>query len=519
MRNPAKANSTRKLSFTWSTRLLVLAFTGTFFFTLFPFQATKIPQLPAYKSPLLLGGWGKDLSKSDIILNILLFVPYGFAIASKHHKRNGSRRATLIMSLVAGSLTAYAIEYLQLYFPPRDSGWADVITNTIGSGIGAIVFIRVGPMLLRTLSETEKKCEEFLPWPPASSIAVLYLAIWLVLSISLQEKTRLRNWNANDFLAFGNDSSGAFSPGWKGELYRFELWNHSLPTEAPETVSSSAYQSGLTGDYDFSAARPLKDQTNSLPDLLWSPDVAKLSRRTSFLLEGNSWLASSDSVPHFVRTVRTANQFAVRILCRPSVIGGIDAPIISISAPNTGLTDMSIEQIDSNLIVLLRNLASGNRYVLSWPIRNVVEANRPLNIVFSYDGSSGRLYINGNPSGDFILGPGAVLYRYFWGPQISVAMDEFNFIYYFPIFFPIGVLAGLASRSILRRAFAFELFCLAGTVLAAVLLEFILVNVSGRPVSFKYVGISVLVAVAGRFWIGRGSVASAEPEFARSKVV
>jgi hypothetical protein len=496
----------------------MLAITATFFFTLYPFHATTVAQLPDDRYPFLLGGWGRDLSTSGIILNILLFVPYGFAIACKcQEKRNESLRAALIMSLVVGSLTAYAIEYLQLYFPPRDSGWADVVTNTIGSGIGAIVFVHFGPILLKVLSETEKKFEELLPWPRASSIAVLYFIIWLVLSIFLQERTRLKNWNANDFLAFGNDSSGAFSPGWKGELRRFELWNHSLPIEDPEKIPNSAYRSQLTGDYDFSAARPLKDQTNSLPDLSWNPKVSTSSPRTSFVLQGDSWLASSDSVSTFVQTVRTSNQFALRVFCEPSVITGIDAPIVSISARKMGLTDMGIEQIDSNLIVLLRNLASGNRYVLSWPIRNVVEANRSLDIVFSYDGSNGRLYVNGSPSGDFILGPGAVLYRYFEGPQISVAMDACNSIYYLPLFFPMGVLGGIASKSILRRAFAFELFYLGGTFLAAVFLEFVLVNIGGRPVSFKYVAVSIIVAIAGRFWIGCGRAASAGPEFTQIK--
>ena len=78
----------------------------------------------------------------DVFLNVLLFVPFGFALAAKLRERGNSRAFTLALALATGALFSYTIEFLQLYIPPRDSGWEDIFTNTSGS-VAAFFSVRI----------------------------------------------------------------------------------------------------------------------------------------------------------------------------------------------------------------------------------------------------------------------------------------------------------------------------------------------------------------------------------------
>jgi glycopeptide antibiotics resistance protein len=75
----------------------------------------------------------------NVLINIGGFIPLGFffyaylAIA----KRSDLPALTTMLLGAAVSLT---IEVLQAYLPTRDSGMTDIITNTLGSGFGVMLY-------------------------------------------------------------------------------------------------------------------------------------------------------------------------------------------------------------------------------------------------------------------------------------------------------------------------------------------------------------------------------------------
>jgi hypothetical protein len=80
----------------------------------------------------------------DISINILGFVPFGFVfVAYLTLNRNVAHPA--IVTVLCGAAISLAIEILQVYIPGRDSGILDVITNTSGTFLGALLF-RWAPM-------------------------------------------------------------------------------------------------------------------------------------------------------------------------------------------------------------------------------------------------------------------------------------------------------------------------------------------------------------------------------------
>ncbi len=114
-----------------------LAFCLIGYFTLRPVpeQAAAV----AETSPWCIVRCG-DLGLLDIILNILLFLPLGIGLGLLR----GTRAAVAI-----GFLYSIAIELTQLFLiAGRDASLRDVITNTLGSGLGASLVALWRPILL-----------------------------------------------------------------------------------------------------------------------------------------------------------------------------------------------------------------------------------------------------------------------------------------------------------------------------------------------------------------------------------
>jgi VanZ family protein len=74
----------------------------------------------------------------DALFNIIGFVPFGFLLCAWLGNTLLARRAVLY-SFLAGALFSFLIELIQGYIPQRDSGFNDVITNSLGALLGALL--------------------------------------------------------------------------------------------------------------------------------------------------------------------------------------------------------------------------------------------------------------------------------------------------------------------------------------------------------------------------------------------
>jgi hypothetical protein len=75
----------------------------------------------------------------DVAINILGFVPFGFSFFAYFSMVRETKHAALLVILL-GFLTSLSIEVLQAWLPTRNSGVNDLITNTLGSGLGVLLF-------------------------------------------------------------------------------------------------------------------------------------------------------------------------------------------------------------------------------------------------------------------------------------------------------------------------------------------------------------------------------------------
>lgn len=492
----------------WSNRFLLLAIAGILFLTLYPFRFELARHRPGLGSPFLLEGLGKDAGRLDLLLNVLLFMPFGFGLAAKLHERGKSKASTLLPALLCGAFLSYVIEFLQIYIPGRDSGWTDVGTNSSGSFLGALVFLLFGALLLPPLSSMERTFGSWMAGRHGVIICLIYFGLWFAFSASLQKESRPSNWSPNARLLLGYSAAERSASGWTGQILRLQLWDHALANRSALHITSSpsdgSPDQAPLADFDFSGVAPFQDQRHTLPDLSWAsssdiPDGA--------VFDSTSWLASPTPISALINDLHGTHQFALRLVCRPASTPPASMPVLLVT-PGPGLSDLLLQQEGPDLIFWFRTPLSISRSRMSWDIPDVFSAGQSRDILFSYDGANLSLFIDGRERGDgYDLGPPAALARTIRNIK-AVELPGYRFIFYAVIFFPAGSLLGLSWRKTTGHPASRAALILFGFLLPPLLLELLLTRIAGRALSFEAVFLSILFAAAGGFWVNADRAAT-----------
>jgi VanZ family protein len=123
-------------------------------------------------SPSWADGWAllrldARQSRSDLLANILLFVPYGLLLTGPMQPR---RR---LLALLGGAALALGLQYLQFWFPDRVPSGTDAVLNWVGIAIGLGAGLIGAPLLQHRRSLD-------LPRPQFVLVASLLMALWLL---------------------------------------------------------------------------------------------------------------------------------------------------------------------------------------------------------------------------------------------------------------------------------------------------------------------------------------------------
>lgn len=504
MKSQASELKSEESAFSWSNRILALAVAGILFLTLYPFRFSlhATPQLNG--SPFLLVSGGKSSGPLNAFLNISLFVPFGFGLSTKLREKGKSGATILLLTIVAGAFLSYCIEFVQIYIPTRDSGWEDVFTNATGAVVGYVLFELVGESSLNFVSRNESRLERFLTLRRALWIIPLYFVVWFAVSVRLQSESQLSNWIRDSRLVIGNDAMGRLDRAWRGDVSLVQFWSQALtPNRAVEITAGKSIaeaEPSLLATYSFSGNRSFKDERGTLPELTWTPGTPDVRDSDALNLDGKMWLSSQQDVSDLIQALQKAKNFSIRVVCTPAEVEGSDGRIVSISNRD-GLSNLSLRQRDGNLVFWFRNPLSVRRDQLPLNIPDVFAFNQPRDILVSYDGSNLSVYINGKRDNRmYELTPGVPLAQLIRHIKAN-ELEGYTYVYYALVFVPSGILLGLAARRLIPLGVGEKLALVFAIVIPSILLEMLLVRISGRALSLANVFLSALLVIAGFIWI------------------
>jgi VanZ family protein len=148
--------------------------------SLVPLNYHYRPLLTAWDAFLRTPYLNLDLgSRADWVANILLYIPLAFLatgwLASLTRSR-GIVAGIVVFALCAA--LAVAVEFTQLYFPPRTVSLNDIIAEIIGSGFGLVLWVSAGERIMALWSEV-------LQGSAASgrALIILYTAAYLAFAL------------------------------------------------------------------------------------------------------------------------------------------------------------------------------------------------------------------------------------------------------------------------------------------------------------------------------------------------
>jgi VanZ family protein len=171
------ARSSRLVAYLAVAYLLLMVYAS-----LDPFVGWRVPNDEATR--FLLAGWPSYLLASDVVLNVLAYVPLGLLLTLVW-MGHVPRWAAVALAVAAGLLLSVAIEFVQAYLPTRISSNVDVLTNSIGALWGAVMAHAWGERWLLS-GELHRLRERHFHAGARTDIAFVLLALWLLTQLNAE---------------------------------------------------------------------------------------------------------------------------------------------------------------------------------------------------------------------------------------------------------------------------------------------------------------------------------------------
>ena len=162
-------------------------------------------------------------SRANLLANILIGIPGPFLFLAAFQTRNSrlAALALLVPAVVYSTVLAGTAEFLQLFFPARITTLSDILAQTLGGAMGAVLWLVIGPftrtMLGALLFQDDRvRTEAFLFW---CYLGLLLIGHSLPLDMTAKLGSLYRQWEEGRILLVPFQS-------WTGPLDLLQ----SLPT-------------------------------------------------------------------------------------------------------------------------------------------------------------------------------------------------------------------------------------------------------------------------------------------------
>jgi glycopeptide antibiotics resistance protein len=457
--------------------------------TLFPFNflLKEIFTSPAYH-PLALGCaregyWG-------ILQNVVLFLPLGFGLSSALMQTRTLNGLSILKQILFVSFGfSYSIEMLQVLLPSRFPSLTDVFSNSVGGLLGFICFY------------LWKYKSVHLIWDYKNvQINILgYIILAVLVSIPLQLQTSLQNWDKTFPLLLGNERTG--DRPWQGYISEVYVTDRALSSAEVTRVFSAKSPFATRGDsllafYRLTGQGRYEDTKGRLPALVWRGGSPDWQQNAGVLLGPKQWLETTTPATYLTQRLIQTSQFTLGVTAATHDTQQ-DGParIVSLSG-DSSRRNFTLGQVGKDLEFRLRTpLTEENGAAPPLRVPGVFATTKPVHLVVTYDGSHLLLYMNSvRLAHGLELTPGAAAVGCFLSLDAS-RMSTYKILYYAMFFMPIGLLLS-PSVTRLRSRCSIQLLVISAHILfPPIMLESLLVRVSGRDFTWENLILSMIFTV------------------------
>jgi VanZ family protein len=153
---------------------LVLIYAGLIVYgSLYPFGPWTEPGVPLFS--FLGAGWPRDLSRADLIQNILVYIPLGLLVVWLNCRVRFS--LAVLIAILAGGVLSLTMESIQQFIPDRTASIVDLVVNVLGTFLGGLL---AGLMTQETFAGA-RLTEQRQVWfrtGPLPNLGLVVLALW-----------------------------------------------------------------------------------------------------------------------------------------------------------------------------------------------------------------------------------------------------------------------------------------------------------------------------------------------------
>lgn len=447
----------------------------------------------------------------DLIVNVILFIPFGLGITAWLEKRKYLKVEKLKITFLASLSLTLTVEVCQLFLVSRNPSLSDLVTNSLGGIVGTFLFfalIKYQQQLSKLLSFLIIFRDRSLQFKSLIFLWLFYFFLMSFLLISVDDRTKLSNWDTNFYLVVGNEATGNRS--WSGKVNYLCISKKSFYQQQIDKILARKNSCrALENDPDllttYSLSNPQKyilEPKNST--FSKEEEVTTSSENsTGIIVNPKNWLKTKNPASELTQKIKNSSQFTIFTeIATANLTQEGPARIISLSK-NQYWRNLTIAQWRNDLSIRMRTpLMGGNGKKPEIRINNFFTDTNFHQLAISYNGTRLKIYVDEVAKAESLyLGSEAAL---FWSIfsvftekiYLKPASNSFYIIlYYGLIFIPLGFLWGAIFNFLQTRLLGFMTFLISGLIIPPLMIETIIANTSDRYWNGSYLSIGLAMII------------------------
>jgi VanZ family protein len=160
-------------------RYLAIAYLALIVYaSLHPFSEWRISGISPF---VFLGAaWPRYWTLFDLAINVAAYIPFGLVLAQSFEYRT-SRPCASLIAFASGMALSFTIESIQSYLPSRVPSNVDLLCNSLGAGMGAIVSFCCGKRFFNRVLHVQ---QHLMTPIPCADYGLVLTGLWLLTQLS-----------------------------------------------------------------------------------------------------------------------------------------------------------------------------------------------------------------------------------------------------------------------------------------------------------------------------------------------